>query len=36
MAPAFAVLKAHPEIEILEMKTDLFGIVPLNVSNLIV
>ncbi len=30
------VLQAHQEIEIIELKTDIFGIVPLNATNLIV
>lgn len=30
------LLKVHPGIEILELQTDFFGIVPLNTSNLIV
>ncbi len=30
------VLQAHPDIEVLELKTDIFGLVPLNTTNLIV
>ncbi len=31
-----SVLKQHPNIEIVEMQTDIFGLMPLNSSNLIV
>ncbi len=30
------VLKGNPNVEIIELKTDLFGLVPLNTTNLIV